>query len=257
MSTVKSYLFDWDNNILHMSTKILLEKNVDGKWKKVKVSTAKFAKVRSDKKYRPYKNDWKKAFQEFTDHGSRGDIAFLIDVVNSIKENNLGPSYYDFVECLVEANFFGIITARGHKERVMVEAIKYLIYSKFSSSKLKKMLFNIREKHIPIELHSILTHDMLLDRYLRKCHYYCVSSDRFVDHIKQQLSVEEAKKMAVKMFISKVINMGENVSVGFSDDDPNNIKHVSDMVEKELKEIYPDVNFSIYDTSNNTKIKTS
>ena len=255
MGQIKSYLFDWDNNILHMSTTILLEKSVNGSWKKVKVSTSKFAKVRQDSNYRPINNDWQKAFQEFTDHGSRGDTAFLMDVVGSIKNKKFGPSYEDFLECLIEANFFGIITARGHKERVIIEAIKYLIYSKLSSSKIKRMLDNIRKKHIPPELWPILTHDMLLDRYLKKCHYYCVSSDRFIDHIKQQnLPVEEAKKLAVKMFISKAINMGEKISLGFSDDDENNVKHVTEMIESELKKDYPGVEFNVYDTSKNKKI---
>jgi hypothetical protein len=196
-------------------------------------------------------------FQEFTDDGVRGDTAFLLDVVNSIKKNKLGPSYKDFVECLTEANFFGIVTARGHKERIIIEAIKYLISQKFEASRLKKMLNNVKEKYIPSELHNVLSSDMLLDRYLKKCHYYCVSSERFIEHIKNEnLPVEEAKQLAVKMFIGKAINLStDKLSLGFSDDDSKNVQHISDLIEKELKIAYPGVDFNVYDTSTNKKVK--
>lgn len=258
----KSYLFDWDNNILHMDTRIMMEKRDSSDkncnvWKKVKISTSTFAKVRDGFDYRPPENDWKKAFQEFTDVGLRGDTAFLLDVVNSIKKDKLGPSYKDFIECLTDANFFGIVTARGHKERVMIEAIKYLIYSKFDRNRMKNMLKNVKEKYIPVELHSILSPDMLLDRYLKRCHYYCVSSERFIEHIHNaNMPVEEAKQLAVKMFIGKAVNLStDKLSLGFSDDDSKNIQHITDLIEKELKDIYPDIDFNVYDTSTNKKVK--
>lgn len=253
----KSYLFDWDNNILHMDTRIVMEKRSGTGWKKVKVSTSTFAKIRNASDYRPPNGDWKVAFQEFTDGGQRGDTAFLLDVVNAIKKNKLGPSYQDFLECLTEANFFGIVTARGHKERVMIEAIKYLISQKFSASRMKQMLNNVRVKYIPTELHSVLTSDMALDRYLKKCHFYCVSSERFIENIKNSnLPVEEAKQLAVKMFIGKAINLStDKLSLGFSDDDAQNVQYITELIEKELKVAYPGVNFNVYDTSGNKKVR--
>jgi len=242
-----------------MDTRILMEKRVPSSetWVKVKISTSTFAKIRNAVDYRPPNNDWKQAFQEFTDDGTRGDTAFLLDVYNSIKKNKLGPSYNDFIECLTEANFFGIVTARGHKERVMIEAIKYLISQKFTPTRLKTMLKNVKSKYIPEELHDILSPDMLLDRYLKKCHYYCVSSERFIEHIKNaNLPVEEAKQLAVKMFIGKAINFStDKLSLGFSDDDTKNVQHITNLIETELKAAYPDIDFNVYDTSKNKKVK--
>ena len=52
----KYYIFDWDDNILHMPTKIRMEHREDenGEWTPVEVSTSTFALVRADEKhYRP------------------------------------------------------------------------------------------------------------------------------------------------------------------------------------------------------------
>jgi hypothetical protein len=59
------YSFDWDDNILHMPTVIHMQKNVNGVWRNIDVSTSDFAKVRSDENYRILDNDPDKAFSEF------------------------------------------------------------------------------------------------------------------------------------------------------------------------------------------------
>ena len=47
----KYYVFDWDDNILHMPTRIYLEKlGRDGVWRPVSVSTSTYALVRTDEK---------------------------------------------------------------------------------------------------------------------------------------------------------------------------------------------------------------
>ena len=56
----KYYIFDWDDNILHMPTKIKLEHlDDDGVWREVEVSTSTFALVRTDTEhYRAPGGDW-------------------------------------------------------------------------------------------------------------------------------------------------------------------------------------------------------
>ena len=45
----KYYIFDWDDNILHMPTKIRMEYRPDGgEWRPVEMSTSTFALVRAD-----------------------------------------------------------------------------------------------------------------------------------------------------------------------------------------------------------------
>jgi hypothetical protein len=65
---------------------------------------------------------------------------------------------------------------------------------------------------------------------------------------------EHSKKVALLDFISKyndLIMSGKyvNTSLGFSDDDPKNIKAMVNYVENELANMYPEVKFLIYDTS--------
>ena len=67
---LKYYIFDWDDNILHMPTKIRMEhRREDGSWEPVELSTAAFAVVRTDvEHYRPpVDGGWKAAFRNFAD----------------------------------------------------------------------------------------------------------------------------------------------------------------------------------------------
>ena len=69
----KYYIFDWDDNILHMPTKIRMEHlDDDGEWRPVEVSTSTFALVRADEAhYRPPSDGgWPAAFHNFQDRKS-------------------------------------------------------------------------------------------------------------------------------------------------------------------------------------------
>ena len=60
--------FDWDDNILHMPTKIHMDKLINGKWTPISISTEEFAIVRNDREnYRIRNNDTVVAFAEFRD----------------------------------------------------------------------------------------------------------------------------------------------------------------------------------------------
>ena len=61
----KYYIFDWDDNILHMPTRIHLERRAaDGTWTPYPVSTSVFSLVRGDSaNYRPPGGDWAAAFR--------------------------------------------------------------------------------------------------------------------------------------------------------------------------------------------------
>ena len=86
------YAFDWDDNILNMTTVIHMEHLIDGEWLPEDVSTSKFAEVRSDKdNWRILGNDPEQAFSEFRDNGPRGQVAFLEDVKDSISNKKFGP----------------------------------------------------------------------------------------------------------------------------------------------------------------------
>ena len=75
---LKYYIFDWDDNILHMPTRIHLERKTEsGEWIPHAVSTAVFSVIRDDRKnYRPPDGDWEKAFVEFRDLDAESESVF-------------------------------------------------------------------------------------------------------------------------------------------------------------------------------------
>ena len=85
----KYYIFDWDDNILHMPTKIRLEHlAADGQWKPVEVSTSTFALVRSDTAhYRaPSEGGWAAAFRNFEDpQDPNARNSFIEDTVAALE----------------------------------------------------------------------------------------------------------------------------------------------------------------------------
>jgi len=75
---------------------------------------------------------------------------------------------------------------------------------------------------------------------------------------------EHAKQVAIEHFVKKLLDgvktyvvkgKYKKISLGFSDDDIRNVKGVEEFIETELKKLYPEVNFVIYDTSEGGKKK--
>ena len=80
----KYYIFDWDDNILHMPTKIRMERlQADGSWKTVEVSTSTFSVIRTDTAhYRAPGGVWAEAFRNFEDQP--GKNTFIEDTVDAL-----------------------------------------------------------------------------------------------------------------------------------------------------------------------------
>ena len=51
-SNLRSYVFDWDDNILYMPTTIKMDVKTSGGWEPIDVSTEDYSKVRTDSNYR-------------------------------------------------------------------------------------------------------------------------------------------------------------------------------------------------------------
>jgi hypothetical protein len=238
------YCFDWDDNLLHMPTKILMDQKVGDGWLPVEVSTSEFAVVRNDKQnYRLRNDDPREAFSEFRDFGSRGNRAFLEDTMDAVNQGRFGPSWEAFMKCLTEGSIFAIITARGHEPESMKVAVKYIIDSVLTDDQ-KFMMYSNCLKHAyifsPYETEHIeripkgkLSESPLIAEYLDSCDFYGVSSDSFASEFGQASASnpEMAKQQALDKFIEKCNRFGrkigvKSVSVGFSDDDPKNVEHI-------------------------------
>lgn len=260
---LRLYGFDWDDNILRMPTKIKMDQKVGKRWKPIEVSTERFAEIRTNPDYRPRNNNPKEAFIDFTLPDT-----FLRDSKEAILKNKKSPSFNKFKESLIYANPFSIITARGHNPEVLKKGVKMFIHLVLSPEEKEKMLENIVDtlKHEGefsddfIEKLEYLDKNQILDLYLdEKGDYYPVSSPEFGQRFGLEVSggaanPEHNKKVALADFISKydsLIRSGKyvNTSLGFSDDDPRNVKAMIEFVKNELSRMYPEVKFIIQDTS--------
>lgn len=267
----RSYIFDWDDNILFMPTKIKMDKNEGGNWVPVDVSTEDFAQVRTSPEYRLRNNDPGVAFENF-----RSTQSFLDDTVTAIRNQKHAPSFDKFKESLIYGNKFAINTARGHKPEALKQGVRIFIDLVLSDEEEQTMVNNIR-KNIPQDVEAYqqlksgrLNSDQIIDLYLEEFgEYYPVSSpefgDRFgLDTTGGAANPEHAKKVAIEHFTQKVLRNVQKlvdsghytkVSVGFSDDDIRNVQASEEFIENELKHLYPEIHFVVYDTSEGGKRK--
>lgn len=270
-TTLRSYIFDWDDNILFMPTKIKMDKNEGGKWVPLDVSTEEFAQVRTNPKYRLRNNDTGVAFQNF-----RKTESFLNDTVEAITNKKYAPSFEKFKESLIYGNKFAINTARGHKPEALKQGVRIFIDLVLSDEEEQTMVNNVR-KNIPQDVPGYrnlkagrLNNDQIIDLYLEEFgEYYPVSSSEFGDRFGLDTTggasnPEHAKKVAIEHFTQKVLRNVQKlvhsgyytrVSVGFSDDDIRNVKASEEFIQNELKHMYPEIHFVIYDTSEGGKKK--
>ena len=251
---LRMYVFDWDDNILRMPTEVKMEKNENGKWVPLRVSTEDFAHFRTDPNYRTTPD----SFSDFTNNE-----AFLIDAKKAINNKSFAPSYKKFIESLIYANPFAINTARGHSPNTLKDGVKLFIQMVLSDDEKMMMINNIK-KELPQSLVKGLNDKQLIDLYLDEMgEFYPVTSEEFGDRFGLNVkggasNPENSKKVAIAHFVEKVfknveklIQSGEytKVSFGFSDDDVRNVKATVELLEDELSKMYPEIHFVIYDTS--------
>lgn len=268
--TLQYYLFDWDDNILHMDTKIIMEKLIGDKWVETPVSTTDFATLRKDPLYRiPLKadgtDDYVKAYSNFRD--MTDDNIFLNDVIDAITNKNFAPSYKAFKKCLINGKLFAIVTARGHEPLTIRRAIEYFIDTQLNKDEKNLMKKNLLY-YYDLFNNSPSDNNKLVDNYLSLCEYIGVSSDYFINSISPDMipkgetfmpnNTELSKKIAVASFSKKCIQYGDKlkgknvvIKVGFSDDDKHNVNSIVELFVNTLKAQYPTVEFSIFDTSKN------
>lgn len=280
----KYYIFDWDDNILHMPTKILMEhRGNDGVWRPVELSTSSFALVRGDlEHYRPpSEGGWDAAFRCFADPERDGEPNhFIEDTMDALRRVADGekpsPSYATFKKTLVEGRIFAIVTARGHAPSTIERAVRLFIEYALTPLERETMMSNLRGYRRWLDkVEDFGTDDEELDYYLGMCRYSAVTYDGFRERMandpiyREKLAVattasrpELAKEFAIRDFVEHVFHMlqrtgglGRSVAIGFSDDDKGNVKSVSNYIKAELSRRFDGIKFVVYDTSDKTLTK--
>ena len=260
-TSLRTYIFDWDDNILYMPTTIKMDKKEGGKWVPVDVPTDEYAHIRTSPEYRLRDNSPGIAFSDF-----RESKPFIEDIKKAIHNDNFAPSADKFKEALINANPFGINTARGHKPEILRDGVRLFIDMVFTDEEKSKMAGNVKKI---LNQTKELTPDQSIDFYLDEMgEYYPVSSEEFgerfgLDTTGGAANPEHAKKVAIEHFVRKVFDNVKTLvnsdykklSVGFSDDDVRNVKAVEQFIEEELNKMYPEFHFVVYDTSDKGKRK--
>lgn len=260
-TSLRTYIFDWDDNILYMPTTIKMDKKEGGKWVSVDVPTDEYAHIRTSPEYRLRDNSPGIAFSDF-----RESKPFIEDIKKAIHNDNFAPSADKFKEALINANPFGINTARGHKPEILRDGVRLFIDMVFTDEEKSEMVGNVKKI---LNQTKELTPDQSIDFYLDEMgEYYPVSSEEFgerfgLDTTGGAANPEHAKKVAIEHFVRKVFNNVKTLvssdykkmSVGFSDDDVRNVKAVEQFIEDELNKMYPEFHFVVYDTSDKGKRK--
>ena len=272
----KFYIFDWDDNILHMPTKIHLEQQDSaGDWHPVEVSTSVFALVRTDPRYRMPPGGRAEAFREFQDVvDDSGDLSFIRDTRAALARvkagEKPGPSFETLRKTLREGRIFAIVTARGHEPETLREAVKIFIDEVLTPDERTAMMRSLRGYRWWLDkMTDFGTDGEELDYYLSMCRYHAVTNPGFFEQLKSDDDFggryemasgserpELAKEFAIRDFVEHVFHvlkrtggLGRSVSVGFSDDDAGNVRAVSNYIKEELVKRFQGFKFVVYDTS--------
>jgi hypothetical protein len=256
---LKYYAFDWDDNIVHMPTKIIVK---DENGEEIGMSTDDFAEHRHQIGKEPF--DYKGtsivgyAENPFRNFRTEGDKDFLIDAMRA-KE---GPAFDDFREAINNGSIFSIITARGHNPNTLKEAVYNYIIKGFNGIDKEQLIKNLK-KYRSFVGEEEMSDEELIKSYLELNKYHPVS---FGDD-KGASNPEEAKVRAMEDFVSYIKGMAAVLnkraylkndignkfipakpSIGFSDDDPKNIE----VMQKHFKN-KPDNIVKTYSTAGGTK----
>jgi hypothetical protein len=247
---MKYYAFDWDDNVVHMPTKIML-RTEDGD--EVGMSTDDFAEYRHNIGKTPfnYKGDVIVGYTEepFKNFRTSGDKNFLIDAMRA----KLGPAFNDFKEAINGGSIFSIITARGHNPETLKQAVYNYIIDGFNGIDKEELVKNLR-KYRDISDEEDMTDDELIKSYLDMNRFHPVSyndpegaanpeeakvraMDKFVDYVREMVL-----KLNKKGYLKKDIGnkfVPKEPSIGFSDDDIRNVevmkKHFKDRPDNIVK----------------------
>lgn len=243
---LRYYIFDWDDNVVHMPTRIWMEDVATGS--AVPLSTSDYALRRSDPALRHSKD----AFREFQD--GTGDFqADLAKAMGGPKWQ--APAYNAFKEAVMEGRLFSIVTARGHRENTLRQAVSKFIDEILTDDEKQAMLQSLRE------FKMIASEDAGTDirtQYLNLCCFVGVSNPEF-QKLSDTTKTEDGKKYAIRQFVKSTVDMSEEVfvqqgkkigsiSFGMSDDDHKNVEVVDALMRDELSPLYTRVKFVVFNT---------
>jgi len=255
---LKYYAFDWDDNILEMPTKIVVQTE-DGK--EVGMSTEDFADYRGMIGQEPFEYNGEMivgyAEDPYRNFSVKGDSQFIVDAMLA----ETGPSWDDFVEAINGGSIFSIITARGHTPSVLRDAVYNMIVTDHKGISKNELVNNLRKYRQFVDEED-MSDEELIEVYLDLLKFHPVTYGEG-----SAANPEEGKIKALREFILYVKELAGRIGkraffkndvknnfvpmIGFSDDDPRNIDKIKDFLDKE----YEDKPVKTYLTKGGEKIE--
>jgi len=255
---LKYYAFDWDDNILEMPTKIVVQTE-DGK--EVGMSTEDFADYRGMIGQEPFEYNGEMivgyAEDPYRNFTVKGDSQFIVDAMLA----ETGPSWDDFVEAINGGSIFSIITARGHTPSVLRDAVYNMIVTDHKGISKNELVKNLRKYRQFVDEED-MSDEELIEVYLDLLKFHPVTYGEG-----SAANPEEGKIKALREFILYVKELAGRIGkraffkndvknnfvpmIGFSDDDPRNIDKIKDFLDKE----YEDKPVKTYLTKGGEKIE--
>ena len=206
--TLKYYMFDWDDNILEMPTKIRIRRDGDI----VEITTSAYAALSDDERSACTlaDDDHGGSFKYFRDEP--GTSYFESDLRSALKEGAFKPSFAPFKQALIDARLFGIVTARGHEPDTFRNGVRLIITETFQPDERQQMIDNIRAWY---QRAGLDVPDDPVGAYLQLNGYYGVTSPSFQSAFADKLarvgaadgaqSPSAAKTVAVDDFVTKTL----------------------------------------------------
>ncbi len=229
------YFFDFDDNVVHLPTKIILF-NCETH-EEFAVSTTEYASIHpslgvAGSKWERFelRDNPMGSYRNFREHPKEHldgkEQPLVEDMLTALKNPFLewrGPSWDFFYKAVKNNRSISIITARGHHPHTIRRAINLLVQSRDLS---------VNPNYLSV---------------------YPVSHEatrNYLGDTENKLSTAELKKIAIKVAVHDAFEcygQNENHRFGMSDDDPANIALIIEAM-RELKAIYPNNQFFVFNT---------
>lgn len=232
------YFFDFDDNILFLTTPIIVFHKTSGV--EIAISSGEWAlhhhqigKAGPYKDYEIRDHDDRGSFRHFRDHdedglrrlGARKQL-FIEDVAAALGFPDLqwkGPSWECFYHAAFNQRPVSVITARGHHPRTLADGIRVLVETRW----------------LPLEPSYLSIFPVTHPDTRRE-----LGDDDF------KMSVAELKQRAIRQSVEMAIERhGYNPHhrFGMSDDDPKNIQLIAEEMTR-LKTRFPEMSFFLIET---------
>ncbi len=204
---LKYYAFDWDDNIVHMPTKILVE-TVDGEIVGMSTEDYEIFKDRIGKNVFEYEG---KKIKKFADNalinfGEKRQDRFIPEALLA----EPAPAFRDFRRAINGGSIFAIITARGLNPQIIKEAVRTYIDVGFNGINKESLIQSLKKYEEVTKQFSGDDSDKIITNYLNMCRFYPVTFR------KPNVDVSEEKNVKLEEFKSYVDQLSNKLKMSYN-----------------------------------------